>query len=95
MASSVHLDTDLEAFVAEQVRNGQYDNADDVVRDALRNMKIRVEKLKVLKAHLAEGARESELGLHVENFSFEQLIDDAEAEENARIPDYADGRSRS
>lgn len=95
MASDVHLDADSEAFIEEQMKTGQFDTPDDVVREALRDMKLRAEKLAALRAHVDQGAREADAGIFVEDFSFEKLIEETEAEENACIQDFANGRTGS
>jgi len=52
---NVSLTPQLEAMVREQVASGRYNNASEVVRDALRRMEVREAKLVRLRALLQEG----------------------------------------
>jgi antitoxin ParD1/3/4 len=56
---NVSLTPELEKLVQNKVRSGLYNNASEVIREALRLMKdaeqIRTAKLKRLKAALAKG----------------------------------------
>lgn len=60
---NVSLTEDLEHFVAEQVRVGDgYNNQTEVVRDALRLMRRRTEKLAFLRAEVSRGLDDIEAG---------------------------------
>lgn len=83
MASDVHLDADSEAFIEEQMKTGQFDTPDDVVREALRDMKLRAEKLAALRAHVDQGAREADAGIFVEDFSIDRFLEEMDAEFDA------------
>jgi antitoxin ParD1/3/4 len=78
--TSLSLGEHWESFIKKQIANGRYGSASEVVRDALRDMEIRETKLAALRAHLAEGMRQSEQGIYVEDFSFEKMIEDLDRE---------------
>jgi putative addiction module CopG family antidote len=50
----VTLDKELEAFVAEKVQGGGYANSDEVVREALRNLKAKDDPAEIDSHELAE-----------------------------------------
>jgi putative addiction module CopG family antidote len=50
----VTLSKELEAFITEKVRNGGYANADEVVREALRDLKAKDDPAEVDSQELAE-----------------------------------------
>lgn len=52
MASSYSLGRHFEAFVQDQLATGRYNNASEVLRDALRLMEERDTKLQALRATL-------------------------------------------
>jgi len=52
---NVSLTPQLEAMVREQVASGRYNNASEVVRDALRQMEAKERRLIRLRALLQEG----------------------------------------
>ena len=52
---NVSLTPQLEAMVRAQVASGRYNNASEVVRDALRRMEEREERLNRLRALIQEG----------------------------------------
>ncbi len=52
MASSFSLGNHFESFVQGQLASGRYNNASEVVRDALRLMEERDVKLRALRATL-------------------------------------------
>lgn len=63
----VSLTPELEAIVKNKVESGFYNNASEVVREALRFMEMNNEfvaqmKLDRLRAHLAEGEQQIEAG---------------------------------
>jgi antitoxin ParD1/3/4 len=91
--TSLSLGEHWEAFIKKQIANGRYGSASEVVRDALRDMEVREAKLEALRAHLDEGARESELGIYVEDFSFEKLIEDLDAEIDDEVQDNVESRT--
>jgi len=52
---NVSLTDDLSAFVAEQLKDGGYNNQSEVVREGLRLLRVRSEKLTRLQAAIAIG----------------------------------------
>lgn len=52
MASSFSLGSHFESFVQSQLASGRYNNASEVLRDALRLMEARDLKLEALRASL-------------------------------------------
>lgn len=61
MPTSVALGAHFEAFIKDQVANGRYNNASEVVRDGLRMLEDRQQdrqaKLEALRADLEEGSK--------------------------------------
>ena len=60
MPSSYVIGDHFEAFIKEQIQQGRYDSASEVVRDGLRALedreKFRAAKLKALRADIRRGA---------------------------------------
>jgi antitoxin ParD1/3/4 len=55
MPSSYSLGPHFEAFVQRQLSNGRYNNASEVLRDALRLMEERERRLASLDASITRG----------------------------------------
>ena len=72
--TSLTLGEHWESFIKSQIVDGRYASASEVVRDALRHMEERDNKLRALRMHLAEGAEQIAKGEGIENFSMEDLI---------------------
>lgn len=72
--TSLSLGEHWEIFIKNQIASGLYGSASEVVRDALRHMEEHNDKLKALKAHLAEGEAQAKNGDFVEGFSMDGLI---------------------
>lgn len=53
---------DLNAFVADQIENGGYNNQSDVVRDALRLLRTRAEARQQINAKLDRGIADGKAG---------------------------------
>lgn len=79
--TSLSLGEHWETFIRNEIASGRYGSASEVVRDALRNLEDRKQKLEALRAHLAEGAQQAATGNYVDNFSMESLIRDLDAED--------------
>jgi antitoxin ParD1/3/4 len=60
--SSYTLGKHFEAFVQAQLASGRYNNASEVLRDALRLMEERERKLAALDAAIERGIADSEAG---------------------------------
>ena len=78
--TSLSLGEYWAVFIKNEIASGRYGSASEVVRDALRGMEERKSKLRVLKAHLSEGAIQAHQGNCVDDFSMDTLIDDLDAE---------------
>ncbi len=62
MPSSYTLGVHFEGFIQGQLASGRYNNASEVVRDALRLMEERERKLMALDTALAQGLEDIEAG---------------------------------
>jgi antitoxin ParD1/3/4 len=83
MPSSYTLGTHFEAFVQTQLASGRYNNASEVLRDALRLMEDRDRRLTVLDVAIARGLTDAEAGrVH----DLDEVFDELEAE-LAAMPD--------
>ncbi len=78
--TSLSLGEHWETFIKGEVASGRYGSASEVVRDALRTLEERRERLEALKAHLAQGAGQARRGEFVDGFSVDQLIDELDHE---------------
>lgn len=76
--TSLSLGRHWEDFIRKEVESGRYGSASEVVREALRTLEDRKQRLAALRAHLAAGADESARGVYVEQFSMTKVVDDAE-----------------
>jgi antitoxin ParD1/3/4 len=63
MPSSYTLGSHYETFIKRQLASGRYNNASEVVRDALRLMEEREKRLQSLDAIIARGIAEADAGL--------------------------------
>jgi antitoxin ParD1/3/4 len=59
---NVSLPDDLDDFVAAQLKEGGYNNQSEVIREGLRLLRIRSEKLRRLRADLDVGLADLESG---------------------------------
>ena len=78
--TSLSLGEHWEVFLQNEVKKGRYGSASEVVRDALRHMEERQDKLAALRAHLAEGAAQARNGEFVEDYSIDTIIQALDAE---------------
>lgn len=78
--TSLTLGEHWEVFIKNQVTSGRYGSASEVVRDALRNMEERENKLHALRTHLAEGEQQIARGEGIKNFSMENVIQELDRE---------------
>ena len=72
--TSLSLSPHWEAFIAAEVASGRYASASEVVRDGLRALEERSQKLAALRAHVAEGIAETERGAFATDFNIEDVI---------------------
>jgi antitoxin ParD1/3/4 len=63
---SIHVPTDLEESIREKVESGQYDDASEVIRAAMRLLDRRDRRLQELRASIAEGLAAIERGEGIE-----------------------------
>ncbi|HEX8046286.1 type II toxin-antitoxin system ParD family antitoxin [Rhizobium sp.] len=78
--TSLSLGEHWEGFIREQISSGRYGSASEVVRDALRDMEERMERLSALRAHIAEGLAQAERGEFADDFSVEAIIAELDRE---------------
>ncbi len=76
MPSSYTLGKHYEAFIQGQLASGRYNNASEVVRDALRLMEERERRLAALDAAVTQGVADIEAGRMRDA---DQVFDEAEA----------------
>ncbi len=62
MPSSYTLGKHFESFIQGQLRSGRYNNASEVMRDALRLMEERERRLAALDAAIARGLEDVDAG---------------------------------
>jgi antitoxin ParD1/3/4 len=84
----ISLTPELEHIVKSKVQTGMYNNASEVVREALRFMETHAEliyqmKVDRLRAKLAIGAEQADRGEFVEQ-SITEIIEEARRERNAQ-----------
>lgn len=72
--TSLSLSPHWEAFIAAEVASGRYASASEVVRDGLRALEERSQKLAALRAHVAEGEADIERGSFVQDFDMAALV---------------------
>jgi antitoxin ParD1/3/4 len=74
MPSSYTLGKHFEAFVQAQLASGRYNNASEVLRDALRLMEERERRLAALDTAISRGITDIEAGrLHDADSVFDEL----------------------
>jgi len=78
--TSLSLGEHWETFIRNEVASGRYASASEVVRDALRTLETRRQKLEALRSHLAEGATQAARDEFVEGYAIEQIIDELDRE---------------
>jgi antitoxin ParD1/3/4 len=77
---NIPLTPELERLVNDEINTGDYKSASEVVREGLRLVRLRREKLAALKRELQIGIDDIENGRYCEYSSVEELFDDIEAE---------------
>ena len=60
--TSLSLGEHWEVFIKNEIASGRYGSASEVVRDALRTLEERKQKMEALRAHLAQGAQQADQG---------------------------------
>jgi len=84
----ISLTPELEKIVKSKVQTGLYNNASEVIREALRFMETHEEliyqmKLEKLRTKLAVGAEQADCGEFVDQ-SISKIIEEAKQEHNAQ-----------
>lgn len=84
----ISLTPELEKIVKSKVKTGLYNNASEVIREALRFMETHEEliyqmKLEKLRTKLAVGAEQADRGEFVDQ-SISKIIEEAKQEHNAQ-----------
>jgi len=92
--TSLSLGEHWEVFIKNEVANGRYDSASEVVQDALRHMEGRNSRLAALRVHLAEGEAQALEGDFVENYSVDKLLEESTGKDDKTVQDHAEGGSR-
>lgn len=92
---NVSLTPTLESIVRKKVESGLYNNASEVVREAIRQMDARDQQLERLRAAIAEGYAEVERGetLPWTATLMAEIIVEADAERDSEVAMSAYGRS--
>ena len=78
-STSFSLGPYWDEFLKQQVAEGRYGSASEVVREALRRMEVEEQKLAALRAHIAEGIADLDAGRVVSDFDIEDVIERAKA----------------
>jgi antitoxin ParD1/3/4 len=55
---NIQLKPEQEKFIQDKIASGEYSNADDVITEAFKLLKIRERKLKELQAKIAVGTEQ-------------------------------------
>jgi antitoxin ParD1/3/4 len=79
--TSLSLGEHWEVFIRSEIASGRYCSASEVVRDALRELEERKNKLAALRAHLAEGAAQASRGEFVQDYTVAAVIQELDNEE--------------
>ena len=78
--TSLSLGEHWEVFIRDEVASGRYGSASEVVRDALRHLEERNNRLAALRAHLAEGEAQALQGDFVQDYSIDNLLSELDQE---------------
>jgi len=73
--TSISLNAHFDEFITEQVRNGRYGSASEVIRAGLRLLESNETKLDALRTMLAEGENSG-----FADYSYEKLIQQLDGE---------------
>jgi len=75
---NVSLTPALEKLVNDEMKSGQYKSANEVVREGLRRVRLRRQKLAALRREIQIGIDEIKRGEYIEYDSVDELFDDIE-----------------
>ncbi len=84
--TSLTLGPRWEDFIRSQIETGRYASASEVVRDALRELEDKTQRLTALRTHLAEGIDEADRGAFVEDFDMKDVIARSDARRSDKRP---------
>ena len=76
--TSVTLGKHFEAFITQQIKNGQFSSANEMIRAGLRLLEEKETKLTLLRRALTNGERSGYV-----DYSFEGLIEELDSEANS------------
>jgi antitoxin ParD1/3/4 len=82
-AMNVSLTPQLEQLVREKVESGRYNNASEVVREGLRLIEQRDQKLDWLRAEIKKGDDDFKAGRFIEIDDIDEFFDQVEREMEA------------
>jgi antitoxin ParD1/3/4 len=77
--TSISLGEHWETFVRTEVSSGRYGSASEVIRDGLRALEERKQRLAALRAHLGEGVEQARRG-EFADYSLEGLLAELDRE---------------
>lgn len=77
--TDLNLGKHWEQFLQSKLATGNYKSIGEVVREALRYMEERDEKLAELRTHLAQGAEQAKKGEFDEGYSLGGLLNELDA----------------
>ena len=75
-STSLSLGSHWERFIQEKISSGRYGTATEVVREALRFLEERDQRLEALRTHLAQGESDFLLNDFEEGYSLDKLNKD-------------------
>jgi len=81
---NVSLTPELEKLVSEEVKSGRYKSASEVVREGLRLIRLREQRLQVLRREITKGVQSLERGEGIEYGSVRELFNDIQSEAGKR-----------
>ncbi|WP_429930360.1 type II toxin-antitoxin system ParD family antitoxin [Agrobacterium vitis] len=79
--TSLTLGPHWEGFIKQQINSGRYASASEVVRDALRELEEREEKLKILRHQIDKGWQQADRGEFAEDWPLQSLNEKLDLEQ--------------
>lgn len=79
-STSLSLGPHWEAYIAAKIESGRYGTVSEVVRDALRQMEERDQKLEALRAQIALGLQQARDGHFAEDNTLDGLLRELDGE---------------
>jgi len=84
MSVNVSLTPELEKLVNDEMKSGRYKSPNEVVREGLRLVRLRRQKLAALRREIQIGIDEIERGDYVEYGSVDELFHDIQSDVTKR-----------